>query len=306
MLKTLSAQPRIKAWGIQRAVSSYLFVAPFVILFSIFTLYPLLRSLVLSFHQTLGARDARYVGLANYRFLLQDRVFWLSVVNTVAYAIAFLAIQIPAAMALAIMLNAKRVRAKAFFRLAFFSTHLVGSVFVAVLFAQFLSPRSGLLNHVLGLLVGHRVEINWLTRPELAMPSVLLAGLWLSVGYAMIYFLAALQAVDLELYEAADVDGASPWAKFWHVTLPGIRPVLLFLILVGLIGSLQLFELPYVLFQQSSGPVSAALTMVMYLFLFGLANGDLGYAAAVGWILVLIIASVAAIQLRVSGLRKDA
>ncbi|CAN5384795.1 sugar ABC transporter permease [soil metagenome] len=288
-------------WTWQHRYSPYLFVAPFVILFCVFLVYPLSRSFSLSFYKTIGPRDARFIGAANYRFLLADRMFWLAVANTVGYAIVFLSIQIPAALGLAILLNSKRVRAKPIFRFAFFSTHLVGSVFVAVLFSQILSPRTGLLNHVLSGLLGHTVEINWLAEPNLALPSVLLAGLWLSIGYAMVYFLAALQAVDTELYEAAKVDGAGSWSQFWHVTLPGIRPVLIFMILVGMIGALQLFELPYVLFQQSPGPLSRALTIVMYLFMTGWSIGDLGYASAIGWALVVLIASVAIIQWRIAG-----
>jgi len=287
-------------WAWQHRYSPYLFVAPFVLLFCCFLVYPLTRSFVISFQKTLGPRDSRYVGFDNYKFLLSDRFFWLAVAQTVGYAVVFLSIQIPAALGLAVLLNSDRIRARPVFRFAFFSTHLVGSVFVAVLFAQILSPRSGLLNHLLSLLAGHTVEINWLADPNLALPSVLLAGLWLSVGYAMVYFLAALQAVDLELYEASEVDGAGKWSQFWHVTLPGIRPVLVFMILVGTIGALQLFELPYVLFQQSPGPLSRALTIVMYLFLTGWSVGDLGYASAIGWALVVLISGVAIAQWRIT------
>src|SRR5882757_7189263 len=119
-------------WAIQARYSPYLFVAPFVLLFCIFLLYPLGRSFALSFYKTLGPRDARFVGIDNYHFLIADRMFWLAVANTVGYAIVFLSIQIPAALGLAVMLNSQRIRAKPVFRFAFFSTHLVGSVFVAV------------------------------------------------------------------------------------------------------------------------------------------------------------------------------
>ena len=138
------------------------------------------------------------------------------------------------------------------------------------------------------------------------MPAVIIAALWLSVGYGMIYFLAALQAVDRDLYEAAEVDGAGHWTQFWNVTLPGIRPVLVFLILVGTIGSLQLFELPYLLFRPAAPPPTAV-TIVMYLFQNGFEAGDIGYASAIGWMLVAMILVVSLIQLRVTGvLREDA
>ena len=147
------------------------------------------------------------------RFLSQDKYFWLAVANTAILTLAFLVIQIPASIGLAILVNAKSVRWKSFFRFAFFSTHLVGGVFASVLFMQMLDPREGLINRTLGLFVGHVPEINWLADPVLAQVAILACELWLTVGWGMIYFLAALQAVDAELYEAADVDGTGTLAK---------------------------------------------------------------------------------------------
>ena len=212
----------------------------------------------------------------------------------------FLMIQIPLALGLAILVNAKVVRWKSFFRFAFFSTHLVGSVFASVLFMQMLNPRQGLINRALGMFLGHVPQIPWLSDPILARISILFAWLWLSVGWGMIYFLAALQSVDTELYEAADVDGAGPWRKFWNVTLPGIRPVLIFMILIGTVGGFQLFEIPYILFPLDSGPDLAGLTIVSYLFTTGWQAGDLGYAAAIGWALVILIFAVSLVQIRIS------
>jgi ABC-type sugar transport system permease subunit len=293
-------------WSWQSRNAPYLFVAPFVLLFCAFFIYPLVRSFVLGFYKTVGPRDERFVGLANYVFLLQDRLFWLALLNTTVYTVVFLVLQIPASLGLAILLNSRQLIGRSWFRFAFFSTNLVGSVFVGLLFSQLFAPRHGLINALLSFFTSEPVDINWLGKPHLAMPATLIAGLWLSVGYGMIYFLAALQAVDRDLYEAAEVDGASPWQKFWHVTLPGIRPVLLFLILVGTIGSFQLFELPYVLFRQGAGPDNRMLTLVMYLYQQGFAIGDLGYASAIGWVLVLIILSVALVQIRVLRMGREA
>lgn len=302
---TAAPSLRSRIWSLQHRAAPYLFVLPFVLLFSIFICYPLVRSLTLSTYKTVGPRHEIFAGLDNYRFILGDRLFWLAVLNTVSYTIAFLLLQIPLALGLAMLLNSKRVWHRGAFRFAFFSTHLVGNVFVAVLFAQLLSPRSGLINLAIGKLLRRQVEISWLGNPNLAMPSVLLAALWLSVGFGMIYFLAALQAVDQELYEAAEVDGANALSKFWHITLPGIRPVLIFMILVGTIGAFQLFELPWVLFQQTPGPDNRGLTIVMYLFQMGFQVNDLGLASAVGWLLVLLILVVALLQLKFSGATKE-
>jgi ABC-type sugar transport system permease subunit len=295
---------RERMWRLQVRASPYLFVLPFVVLFAIFMLYPMGRSVMLSFYRSAGPREQRFVGWDNFRFLLKDPVFWLAVLNTVLFTVVFLIIQIPAALGLALLLNSRRVRCRNFFRFAFFSSYLVGQVFAAVIFSLLLAPRQGLVNRVVGAIAPFGTEVNWLGNPFLAMPAVILAALWLSVGYAMIYFLAALQGVDRELYEAAVVDGAGAWARFWNVTLPGIRPVLMLMILVGIIGGFQLFELPYVLFQ-GPGPSGAGLTIVMYLFQQGFEQGDIGYASAVGWVLVLLISVVAMLHVRLTGVARE-
>jgi ABC-type sugar transport system permease subunit len=321
-----SPATRDRFWTWQHRYAPYLFMAPFIVLFCCFLIYPLGRSIILSFYKAVGPRNLRFEGLGNYRFIITDYLFWIAVANTVTYTVGFLSIQIPAALGLALLLNNPRTRFRAFFRFAFFTPHLVGQVFVAVIFALILAPRHGLLNRLIGALlpaVGSEInwfgdprlampaviiaalsEINWFGDPRLAMPAVIIAALWLSIGYGMIYFLAALQSVDRELYEAAEVDGAGPWMRFWHVTLPGIRPVLVFLVLVGTIGAFQLFELPYILFRPRVPPPTA-LTIVMYLFQTGFEQGDIGYASAVGWMLVLMIFAVSLLQLRVTGMLRE-
>jgi ABC-type sugar transport system permease subunit len=300
----------------QRRWAPYLFISPFVLLFAAFWVYPLLRSLLLSFSKTAGPGHEYFIGLDNYAFLLRDTLFWKAVGNTLCYAAAFVGIQIPVALILALMLNHPRLRLRGVFRYAFFSPHLVGGVFVAVMFSLLLSQRRGLItlwidqltsaiHGVLPFIPATGTEINWLGRPNLAMPAVVLASLWLSIGYAMIYLLAALQAVDHELYEAADMDGAGRWQRFWHITLPGIRPTLTFLLLMGTIGAFQLFELPYVLFQGGAGPDNSALTIVMYLYQQGFETGDLGFASAIGWVLVTMILAISLIQVRATRATRD-
>ena len=247
---------RDRWWKLQARAAPYLFVSPFLAIFCVFLIYPLSRSLFLSFHKTIGPRHIAFVGLDNYRFLLRhDLLFGLSLLNTATYTIAFLALQIPMSLGLALLLNGRAVRFRNLFRFSFFSSYLVGQVFVGVMFFQLFGP-DGLINQIITLIAGHRVVIPWLSSPNLAMPSVLIASLWLATGYGMVYFLAALQAVDPELYEAAEMDGAGKCGKFLHVTLPGIRPMLAYAVLVGAIGGFQLFELPFVLLQ-GAGPEAA-------------------------------------------------
>jgi ABC-type sugar transport system permease subunit len=285
---------RKQLWHLQAKYSPYLFIAPFVVLFIVFMIVPMLRSLWLSFHQTAGAQT-RGVGVSNYTFLLQDRLFWLAALNTIGYTIAFLVVQIPLALLLAILLNSKRVRGRNLFRFAFFAPHLVGGVFVAVIFGMLLANNGPLNQLIRYVLPG--AELNWMTSPVLARPAVVIAASWLSVGFGMIYFLAALQSVDRELYEAAQVDGASRWHQFWHVTVPGIWPVLLFMIVTGTIGGLQIFELPFVLFN-GPGPGNAGLTIVSYLFVW-VEMGELGTASAIGWFLATAVIVISILQIRV-------
>jgi len=293
-------------WARRQRSAPYLFLLPLILILGVFFLWPLGQSLNLSLYTTAGPHTRRFVGLGNYRFLIaHDRLFWLACANTIAYTIAFLLIQIPASLCLAILLNHPEVRLKSALRFCFFSTYLVGQVFVAVVFFALLGPRRGLVNELLSAILGRTVEIGWLTQPDLALVTVLLAGLWLSIGYGMVYFLAALQSVDANLYEAAALDGAGRWSVFWHVTLPGIRPVLIFLVIVGTIAGFQLFELPYVLLQ-GPGPNYRALTIVMYLYSTAFDRGDLGYSAAIGWVLVFLLGAVTAAQLKITGaLRED-
>jgi ABC-type sugar transport system permease subunit len=297
-----------RLWALQAKYAPYLFVAPFMVLFLGFMVYPLLRSVSMSFYSYAGPHTSRFVGLGHYRFFLGDFLLWIAVANTILYAVLFMALQIPLSLGLALLLNSPRVRFRNVFRFAFFAPYLVGNVFVSVIFVLLLSQRHGLIPKVLGLFHPSWLELNWLADPVYARVAIVLASLWLSVGWGMVFFLAALQGVDRELYDAAAVDGAGRWSRFWNVTLPGIKPVTAFLVISGTIGALQLFELPYVIFLQqgsAAGPKWAGLTIVMYLYQQGFDLGDIGAACAVGWFLVILILGVALIQIRISRVARE-
>ena len=291
---------------LQHKIAPYLFVAPFLVLFAVFQAWPIVKSLMLAFYVTAGPKNAVYVGGANFAFLLRDSDFWVAVKNTVTFAFWSLLLQLPVALGLAILLSQKWVRGRDFFRLAFFSPQLVGSVFVGVLFSVLLVPRDGIVVKALNSIApaNFPLDTKFLNDPRLVMPTLVLIGVWLYAGYHMIYFLAALQAVDKDLYEAAEVDGANGVQQFRAVTLPGIKPVLIFTILTSTIGSFQFFELPYILLGQSSGPNNAGLTVVMYLYRTGFVTGDLGYASTVGWTLAFMVLLISLVQLRLTGAMK--
>lgn len=287
----------------RRPVSSlapYLFLAPFLLTFGVFMVYPLFKSAWWAFHQTYGPEHTVFVGLGNFVFMFQDPAFWRALRNTTVFALASIFIQLPLSLGLALLLDSRWVRGREFFRLAFFSPSLMGQAFVGVLFGTLFVPRYGLVNRLFAFLLGLDPDTRWLGDSSLVMPALVLTALWMYVGFNMIYFLAALQAVDRQLYEAADMDGAGPWARFWHVTVPAIKPVAMFVVILSTIGSYKLFELAYILLNNGSGPKQAGLTIVMYLFETGFGTGDLGYVAAIGWILVLITFGISLVQLRLA------
>ena len=276
-------------------------MAPFIIVFCVFGLYPLVKSLVLSFYITSGPRSQIFVGIENFRFLLSDPDFRTAVVNTGTFALFSVFLQLPMSLGLAMLLNRRRLAGRNVFRFAFFAPNLVGMVFVGVLFSLIFAPRFGLLDQVLHATAGLPEDINWLGDSRLVMPALVLTSLWLYVGFNMIYFLAALQAVSKDLYDAAQVDGAGPVRQFIHVTLPGIWPVAVFVVVLSTIGSFQLFELPYLMLQNTPGPDNAGLTIVMYLYQNGFITGDLGYASAIGWTLALGVLCLSLFQMWVTG-----
>jgi ABC-type sugar transport system permease subunit len=272
----------------------YVFMAPFVIVFCTFMVYPLVQSILLAMQQTFGPKTTEFVGLKNFGDLFTDSFFWLAMRNTFVFAVASVALQLPLSLGLAMLLNRPGLKGRALFRLIFFSPSLVGVVFAAMMFALMFHEREGLVNALLRTMIPHfPQEFPWLQR--YVMPALIIASLWMSVGFNMIYFLAALQSVDRECLEAADIDGASGWQKFLYVILPEIAPVTRFVMLLSLIGSFQLFELPFILLN-GPGPESRGLTVVMYLYQYGFEVGDLGYASAIGWTLALVLMSLTIIH----------
>lgn len=267
----------------------YVLLFPFLAVFAVFVVYPLVESLQLSTRQMFGPRASVFVGLDNFRFLLQDPLFHKAVRNTVLFTAGSVFIQLPVALGLALLLDRPGLRGRNVLRLVFFSPQLVGLVFLAVMASVIFQKQTGILNQVLHLAFGLSLDYPWLETQ--IMWTLILAALWMYAGFNMIYFLAALQNVDRELKEAASLDGAGLVRRFFAVTLPSIAPVAGFVVLLSVIGSLQLFELPYILLNASGGPDNRGLTIVTYLYQSGFEIGDLGYASAIGWVLALFLAA---------------
>lgn len=288
----------------QQKLAPYLFVLPFVVTFCIFSAYPYVKSLSYSLYATSGPKDSKFVGLGNYQFLLSDTDFGKAVLNTAIFAFFSVLIQLPLSLGLAMLLSQKWVKAVRVWRLAVFAPNLMGQVAVGVLFGVLLQPKFGLVNIGLAKVLGNQwLDQKWLADPQNVMPALVLVTAWMSIGYNMIYFLAALQNVDQELIEAAMVDGANGWQRFRAVTLPAIAPVMAFVLVTMTVGSFQLYELPRLLLG-GGGPDNRGLTIIMYLFNNGLLSGDLGYASAVGWTLAVMLAAISAVQIWFSGAAK--
>jgi ABC-type sugar transport system permease subunit len=292
----------------KRQAAPYVFLAPFGLSFLAFTAYPVVRSLILAFSITYGPRAQVFVGFDNFVFMFTDPDFYRAVKNTATFTLGSVLLQLPVSLALALLLNQSFLKLRNLFRFAFFSPYLLGPVFSAVLFSVVFAPQYGLFNRGLDFVMpsalqastGLNIETSWLDRGPLVMPALILTALWMYAGFNMVYFLAALQAVDKELYEAAEVDGANAWHRFLHITIPGIRPVLVFVVVLSVIGSFQLFELPWFILRTPPGPEQAGLTIVMYLYQRGFGRGDLGYASAVGWVLALGVLALSIAQLRLA------
>ena len=267
---------------------AYLLLAPLLLLFVALFAYPLVEAAVLSVQQTRGPDFSVFVGLSNFIDLFKDPLFLIALRNTLVFTACSLGIQLPLALAIALALDRPWLRGRATIRLLLFSPAFVGVVFVATLFSVMFEPNVGVINGWLEWLTfGAAGRVDWLDQQ--IMPAMILAAVWMYTGFSTVLFLAALQSVDPELIDAARLDGASTLQRFWNVTVPAIQPVGAFIILFSVTGGVQLFELPWILLNNSGGPENRGLTLVMYLYQTGFERGDLGYASAIGWVVAVVL-----------------
>ncbi len=291
------ASPRGRAL-LREGRAAWVLALPFCLLFLTFTLWPLLQSLFMSITDT-RARDLRtpfavdVIGLQNYTRALSDPVFLTAARNTAYFVLIGVPLTLGLALAAAVALDRGITRLRSLFRLGFYLPVITSIVAVAVVWRFLLQSEYGLFNTVLGW-VGIEGP-NWLGDPHWSMPALILMASWRNFGTAMIIFLAGLQGVPWSLHEAAAIDGASAWQRFRHITLPLLRPTLLFVSVTTGIGYLQFFEEPFVM--TSGGPLNSTISMSMYTYKqFGF--GNYGYAASMSYIIFVIIAVVTALQFR--------
>jgi multiple sugar transport system permease protein len=277
------------------------FIAPALALILLFFVVPVVAGFLLAatdfdIYAIADLSTARFVGLSNFAALLHDPVFWKALANTFYFVLVGGPLSVAVSLGAAMLLNGRLVRLKGLFRTVYFAPVVTTMVAVAVVWRYLYHPRFGLLNQILAL-VGLG-PINWLGDPHMAMPAIILMAVWKNFGYNMIIFVAGLQSIPTTLYEAARVDGAGPWQQFRRITLPALRPMLVFVAIITMIGYFQLFTEPYVLTGGTGGPLNSTLSLVMYMYKQGFRWWNIGFAAAVAFVLFLVILAGTLVQMR--------
>ncbi len=279
-------------------INGYLFLLPNISGFLSFTFVPILFSFGLSFTQWEILTPPRFVGIENFIALMKDHYFWFYFKNTLIFML-----EVPIGMAvslgLALAMN-QQLKGIVIFRTIYFLPVVSNLVAVAMVWRWIYNPDFGLLNAFLKS-IGILHPPNWLSSPAWAKPAIIIMDVWKGAGYNMLLYLAALQGIPQTLYEAAEVDGANSWHKFWYITLPMLAPTNFFIFVMGIIGGFQAFGAQYVMTQ--GGPAGSTTTIVYYIFLNAFQWFKMGYASAIAWFLFLLMFLVTVLQFRFAGER---
>jgi len=273
---------------------AYLFILPYVIFFCAFVAYPLVFSLVLVFHRWNIVTPMEWIGLKNFDRLVGDTLFYRSLLNTLTFLVIHIPLQAVVALALALLLNAG-VRGRGLFRALYFLPVVVSGVAITILWQQIYSYDYGILNNLLQ--AAGFPPVPWLVDPRVAMPSIAIMATWKNVGIYIVLFLVGLQNIPRELYEAANLDGATPFNQFRHITLPMLNPTIVVIVVLSTIGGFSLFIEPYVL--TGGGPMQSTLSGMLYIYNQAFSFGHMGYAATLGFVYALVILGVVVLQRRV-------
>ncbi|MGM1049492.1 MAG: carbohydrate ABC transporter permease [Bacillota bacterium] len=274
----------------------YLAISPFYILFAVFGLFPIAFSMYLSFQKWDGIGEMTFNGLNNYQFMLTDPEFWSAVRNTLVIWIYSTIPMLCFALIIAFLLNASFVRFRTFFRIGYFLPNVTSLVAVAIVFSTLFSNNYGLLNYFLNLIGLESVE--WLNKTWGIQLAISIMIIWRWVGYNAIIYLAGLQSIPTVLYEAAKIDGATGIQAFFRITIPNLRPIILFTVITSTIGGMQVFTEPQVLVGNDGGVSGGGLTIVLYLYREAFVNNYFGYGSAVGWGMFILIALFSIINWR--------
>lgn len=287
---------------LRQRLAPYVFISPFYVLFAVFLLVPILVGFYLSFTEWAGLGSPEVVGLDNYTRLFNDPQFYRSLLNTVYFVAVSMLIVVPLALFIAQALNTRGLRGRDMFRMIYFTPIVLSPIVIVLIFQLYFDKNFGLLNAALQAVFGFG-GIDWLGSPWWAKISVSILIVWRWTGYLVIFFLAGLQGVPRELHEAAEIDGAGPVKRFLNITLPSLRPVTAFILVTSLVGTAQIFEEPYLL--TGGGPNFATLTVGIFIYRAAFQRQEIGYAAAAGVVLFVIVFVIGQVANRLLGVGRS-
>ncbi len=291
-MSTLPITRRRQNW------TPYLWVLPAVLLYAIFKLAPMVAGIYLALLQWDGIEPAKFVGLRNFQRMLEDEAILLALGNNVQYALGTVVGKIVLSLFLALLLN-QSLRGRSFYRTALFLPVVMSFVVVGILWAWLYNAQFGLVNSLMQRLGLDALILDWLGDPKVALWSLVAVDVWKWYGFHMVIFLAGLQTIPVELYEAARIDGANRWRQFLHITLPLLQPVMLVNVTLSLMGGFGVFDIPYVMTE--GGPANSTLVMALHIYIQGFKFYKFGYAAALSYVLLTLVTILAAIQMRLMG-----
>jgi multiple sugar transport system permease protein len=295
----ISRRHRNPRWNITENMAGYLFMMPAMLVLGIFVVIPILYAVFLSLHkvQLLGGIEYQFIGFRNFTRLVEDEQVWIALKNTAEYVAIVVPTQTILALILAVTLNSG-IRGQNWWRILYFLPTVTSSAVLTLIF-MWIYNTDGLLNDFLAAVGLPRY--NWLGDPSVALKGIMLMNIWSTAPFYMVIYLAALQDISQSLYEAAELDGANGWQKFIHVTVPILQPVTFFVVAMGVIGTFQLFDQSYIFSGGTGGPNNATLTLVLLIYQAVFRNLQMGYAAAIAFLLAAIIIAIALIQRRIFG-----
>lgn len=294
MMPNAATDSKRVRWRRGDGVSALLFLSPTLVIFLTFVIFPVLFSFYLSFHQwNMFSSQQAFIGLDNYQRMLHDPEFWAVLRNTLVYTVGTVPLNMILALLVAYLLNQK-VAGKKFLRTAFFAPVIISPVAAAVIWRWMYDPNFGLVNYFLAF-AGIRGP-NWLNESHSAMYALILMAVWKSFGVNMVLFSAGLQGIPETYYEAAEMDGAGPWTKFWRITVPLLSPTTFFIMVMSIIGSFQAFDVVYVL--TSGGPLGSTKVLVFYLYEHAFKFFEMGYASAIAYFLFILLIILTLLQIK--------
>lgn len=288
---------------------AYLFIAPFVIVFLVFSVYPVIRTFYLSFTDFGGFGDADFVWFENYIRVVQDKFFWQALANTVKIWGVNIVLQLGLAFLLTIIFSDIKYKMKGLgiYRALFYLPNLIAATSIAFLFKTLLDWRYGTFNQILVSLGLIDVPIDWLGQTSSAPYVIAIISAWMWFGNSFIMLMAGVQGIPTDYFEAAAIDGAGRWKVFGKITLPLLKPILLYVSITSLIGGLQTFDLPFLISGGTEGaPSGATQTVVMYLYKYGFEVYQVGYASAIAYVLFMLILVISVIQFKAFNGKKEA